>query len=151
MKMTIETIPTCPIAYIRQIGAYGEENTRTMEQLKQWAKANNILSSKAVIFGIAQDNPQTTPPEECRYDACIALEEEPVVKDDTMRYGEIAGGRYAVFTLQHTAEAVRNAWAAIFPAVAESGCIPDEARPVIERYALELVEQNLCEICVPII
>ncbi len=151
MKMKIETIPSYPIAYIRQTGSYGEKNTRTMEQLKHWAKANNLFGSKAVIFGIAQNNPQTTPPEDCRYDACIVLEEEPVAKDDTMQYGEIAGGRYAVYTVVHTAEAVRNAWAEIFHALADNGCIPDETRPVIERYVLELVEQHLCEICVPII
>lgn len=38
MQIEIENIPSLPIAYIRKIGAYGIENTKTMEQLKLWAK-----------------------------------------------------------------------------------------------------------------
>ncbi len=34
MNMNIETIPSCSIAYIRQKGAYGEENIQTMKKLK---------------------------------------------------------------------------------------------------------------------
>ena len=75
-NMKIETIHPCPIAYVRQTGAYGNDNIRAMEQLKQWARNNGLMNSKAVIFGIPQDNPQTTAPENCRYDACIALAKE---------------------------------------------------------------------------
>ncbi|MHB8061451.1 MAG: AraC family transcriptional regulator [Ruminiclostridium sp.] len=150
MNMNIETIPSCSIAYIRQIGAYGEENIRTMEKLKHWAKANNLMNSKTVIFGIAHDNPQTTPSENCRYDACILLADENFAADGNVQHGEIVGGKYAVFTVKHTAEAVKQAWVEIFPVLSESGYLPDTTRPILERYATEQVEQHLCEICVPI-
>ena len=150
MNMNIETIPSCSIAYIRQIGAYGEDNIQTMEQLKHWAKANNLMKSKAVIFGIAHDNPQTTSPENCRYDACILLADEHFPAGANVQHGEIAGGKYSVFTVKHTAEAVERAWVEIFPVLSESGYLPDTTRPILERYAAEKVEQHLCEICVPI-
>ena len=150
MNMNIEIFPSYSIAYIRHLGAYGEENIQTMEQLKHWAKANNLVNSKAVLFGIAHDNPQTTPPENCRYDACILLADEHFPADDYVQHGKIAGGKYAVFTLKHTAEAVEQAWVAIFPVLSESGYLPDTTRPILERYAAEQVEQHLCEICVPI-
>ena len=44
MKMNIEVMPSCSIAYIRQTGAYGKGNVETMEQLKHWAKANNLMA-----------------------------------------------------------------------------------------------------------
>ena len=150
MNMNIETIQSCSIAYIRQIGAYGEENIQTMEQLKHWAKANNLMNSKAVIFGIAHDNPQTTSPENCRYDACILLADDHFPAGNNVQHGEIAGGKYSVFTVKHTAEAVERAWVEIFPVLSESGYLPDTTRPILERYAAEKVEQHLCEICVPI-
>ncbi len=150
MNMNIETIPACSIAYIRQTGAYGKGNIKTMEQLKSWAKANHLMNSKAVIFGIAQDNPQTTPPENCRYDACILLSEQRVPAGDNVQHGEIAGGKYAVFTVRHTAEVVEQAWREIFPVLSENGYLPDTTRPILERYSVEQVEQHLCEICVPI-
>lgn len=150
MKMNIETIPSCSIAYIRQIGTYGEENIQTMEQLKHWARDNNLMNSKAVIFGIAHDNPQTTLPENCRYDACILVTDEHFLVGDNVQHGEIAGGKYAVFAVEHTAKAVERAWAEIFPVLSESGYLPDTKRSILERYAAEQVEQHLCEICVPI-
>ncbi|PYG89357.1 DNA gyrase inhibitor GyrI [Ruminiclostridium sufflavum DSM 19573] len=151
MNMNIEIIPSCSIAYIRQIGAYGAGNIRTMEQLKHWARANNLMNNKTVIFGIAHDNPQTTPPENCRYDACILLADRHFPADSNVQHCDIAGGKYAVFTVKHTAEAVEQAWVEIFPVLAESCCLLDTTRPILERYAAEKVEKHLCEICVPII
>lgn len=150
MNMNIETIPSYSIAYIRQIGAYGKDNIQTMEQLKRWAKANNLMNSKAVILGIAHDDPQTTPPENCRYDACILLADEHFLADDNVQFDKITGGKYAVFTVKHTAEAIEQAWAEIFPVLSESGYLADLTRPILERYAAEQVEQHLCEICIPI-
>lgn len=192
--MKIETIHPYPIAYVRQTGAYGKENIRAMDQLKQWARDGGLMNSKAVIFGIPQDNPQTTAPENCRYDACIALPEEhaPATEaiydklvpagdtmcskqasaGDTMRikqapagdtmpskhpsvgsniqYGEITGGTYAVFTVNHTAEALAQAWSNIFPQLFASGYLLDATRPILERYQADLVAEHLCEICIPI-
>ncbi len=150
MNMNIEIIPSCSIAFIRQIGAYGVKNNQTMEQLKHWAKANNRMSSKAVIYGIAHDDPQTTPPENCRYDACILVSDEHFPAGDHVQHGEITGGKYAVFKVKHTAEAIEKAWVEIFPALSENGYCSDNTRPILERYSAEQVERHLCEICIPI-
>jgi DNA gyrase inhibitor GyrI len=150
MNMKIEKIPSSPIAYIRKTGAYGEGNIQTMEQLKLWVKANDLMNGSAVILGIAHDDPQTTPPENCRYDACIIISEEHFPVSGNIRLGKIAGGKYAVFAVAHTAEAVEQAWAEIFPALAENGCLPDASRPILERYSAEKIEAHQCEICVPI-
>ncbi|AET67495.1 DNA gyrase inhibitor [Desulfosporosinus orientis DSM 765] len=150
MNMHIETIPSCPIAYIRQTGAYGVQNIQTMEKLKHWAKANNLLNRKTVILGIAHDNPQTTPPENCRYDACLILADKPFPAGDNVEHGEFAGGKYAVFTVKHTPEAIEKAWAEIFVLLSAKGSLPDTTRPIMERYAAKQVERHLCEICVPI-
>ena len=148
--MNIETIPPSSIAYIRQTGAYGAENIRTMKQLKHWAKTNNLMNNKTVIFGIAHDNPQTTSPENCRYDACILLEDKSFAAEGNIKHGELSGGKYAVFIVKHTAQAVEQAWGDIFPALSESGLLFDTTRPILERYAAEKVQRHLCEICVPI-
>jgi len=150
MKMNIEVMPSCSIAYIRQTGAYGKGNVETMEQLKHWANANNLMNSKTVIFGIAHDDPQTTTPEDCRYDACILIAEQGFPTGDKVQHGEIVGGKYAVFTVKHTAEAMEQAWEEIFPLLSETGDRLDTTRPILERYAAEQVAQCLCEICVPI-
>ena len=73
MNIKIENIPAYRIAYIRQIGPYGISNVRTMEKLKEWAKSNHLFNDESIILGIVQDNPETTKPENCRYDTCIVV------------------------------------------------------------------------------
>lgn len=61
------------------------------------------------------------------------------------------GGAYAVVTLQHTAEAVGQAWAEILPALSRSGHKLDPGRPVMERYTEDMVSRHLCELCFPVL
>lgn len=151
INMNIEAIPPYRVAYIRHTGPYGAGNTQTMASLKSWAKTNSLLDETAVILGIARDNPETTAPGHCRYDACLVIAEDYYVHDDTVCQGSIPGGSYAVFKILHTAEAVQRAWLEIFPELAGRGCLPDETRPILERYKAEMVKNHTCEICVPIL
>ncbi|MCI1930938.1 MAG: GyrI-like domain-containing protein [Clostridia bacterium] len=150
MSMNIEIIPPYEIAYFRHFGPYGIENAQTMENLKQWAKLHNLFNDKTIIFGIAQDNPDTMRPENCRYDACIVISHDYCISDDIAIRGNIAGGRYAVFKIDHTAEAVQQAWSEIFQRLSEYEYQVDETRPIMERYKVEMVKKHFCEICVPI-
>ncbi len=151
MKITEENIPSYRIAYMRRVGPYGTDNMPMMEKLKQWAGSNNLLNDESIIFGIAQDNPAATKPENCRYDTCIVLANDFILKDDSVCQGKIAGGKYAVFQIPHTAEAVREAWAELFPQLFEQHYPIDETRPILERYAANMIKNHLCEICVPIL
>ncbi|WP_339249010.1 GyrI-like domain-containing protein [Paenibacillus sp. FSL P2-0136] len=150
MNIQLESIPATRIAYVRQTGPYGPGNAQAMEQLKGWAREQGLLQGSAVLFGIPQDNPATTRPELCRYDACISLPENPP-EEASVPYGELPGGVYAVVTLQHTAEAVGQAWAEILPALSRSGHKLDPGRPIIERYTEDLVSRHLCELCFPVL
>lgn len=75
MKCKVETIPNYRIAYMRRVGPYGPANIDVMEKLKKWAKEKNLFKSDT-IFAIQQDNPQTTLPENCRFDACIVISKD---------------------------------------------------------------------------
>jgi len=150
MNITIENIPPYCIAYVRRVGQYGAENVQTMEKLKNWARINNLFNDESILFGIAHDNPKTTKPENCRYDTCIVISNDYSMKDDSVRQGNIAGGKYAVLKINHTAEAVAKAWTEIFPELFKLHHQCDEARPIMERYIAKMVQDHCCEICVPI-
>lgn len=62
-----------------------------------------------------------------------------------------SGGLYAVFLLEHTAEAIQIAWSEYPSALVALGYVPDETKPVMERYQKKLVDRHLCELCVPIL
>ncbi|MHA6529166.1 AraC family transcriptional regulator [Paenibacillus sp. BAC0078] len=150
MNMKLETLPNYRIAYVRQVGPYGPANAQAMEKLKKWARENNLLTESAILFGIPQDNPATTPPENCRYDVCIVISKDYKV-DASVGKGEFAGGNYVSFTITHTAEAIQQAWTEIFPAIQSSGYQMDTGKPIVERYYVKMINNHLCEICVPVI
>jgi DNA gyrase inhibitor GyrI len=150
MKLKIQTIPMYQIAYIRQTGPYGAENIHAMEQIKNFAKTNALLGEDAILLGIARDNPATAASESCRYDACLVISENFCAKNEHVDFGEISGGKYAIFTIAHTAEAVQEAWCNIFHELQKQGYRLDHTRPIIERYAVKIVQNHACEICVPV-
>ena len=146
----MEHLPTCRIAYIRRIGPYGSRNREAIESLKNWVKDNLLLTEDNVILGIAQDDPTVTKLEDCRYDACLVIADDTRISDDAINLGSIAGGWHAVFTIDHTAEAMGMAWNKIFPELQRQGLQADNTRPVIERYAARMIRAHLCELCVPV-
>lgn len=150
MNIEIEKIPSCRIAYMRQTGPYGIANSQLMEKFKCWVKSNNLMDNKSIILGIAQDNPAFVKPENCRYDVCLVIPHGYCANFDGVSLDSINGGRYAVFKINHTAEAVQKAWVDIFAKLDKQGFKMDQTRPVMERYTCELVSNNYCEICVPV-
>ncbi|MCH1627020.1 AraC family transcriptional regulator [Ferdinandcohnia quinoae] len=147
MNMKVEMIPNYRIAYVRQVGPYGPANVLAMEKVKKWAKEKN-LTKTAIFFGIPQDNPETTLPGNCRYDACIVISNDYHI-DDSVSEDELSGGKYVVFKIKHTAEDVQKAWTEIFPAIQNSEYQIDN-KPIIERYTGEMINNDYCEICVPV-
>ncbi|HEY5555582.1 GyrI-like domain-containing protein [Acetobacterium sp.] len=150
MKINVEMMPEYEIAYIRKIGSYGLGNIQTMEKLKTWAMANALLNDESIILGIPWDNPETTKPEDCRYDACLIVEKDQLINYNDVKKGKICEGEYAVFDIEHTAEAVEKAWHELFMELSIHGYKMDDSKPIMERYANKMVKNHKCEICVPI-
>ncbi|MEK3921480.1 GyrI-like domain-containing protein [Paenibacillus sp. FSL R7-0313] len=149
MEMYIENLPSYRLAYVRQVGPYGPANAQAMNTLKQWADKNQLLHESATLLGIPQDDPTTTPPEKCRYDACIVITESERLEDEFVEIGELSGGDYLICKVRHTAEAIQQTWNIIIPHLQTSGYLMDN-KPVIERYRWALLNQHYCEICVPV-
>lgn len=147
--MKIETIPAYRIAYVRQTGPYGPANVQAMDKLKAWAASKGLLAAASIILGISHDNPETTLPENCRYDASIVISENELI-DESVSEGKLSGGKYAIFQVHHTAEAIQQAWRNIFTELANNGYMLDDRRPIMERYLEEMLSQHDCEICIPI-
>ena len=149
MTMHMETMQEMTVVCIRHIGPYGEDSRAAMERLKSWARAKDLLES-GVILGAAWDDPARTPPEQCRYDVCLALADGSAEPEEDMLLKGIPGGHYACFKGPHTPYGVMLLWQTSFAALAELGIVPAPDRPVLERYRPELLEQGLCELCIPI-
>ncbi|MEC0302114.1 AraC family transcriptional regulator [Terribacillus saccharophilus] len=147
MKVKIENIPTYRIAYFRRVGPYGAANYQTMQRLKEWAAAEKLLSDTSIILGISQDNIESTAPQKCRYDAALVVPED--FQDDEALIGDLRGGKYICITVQHTVEAMKQAWADIFQELSNHG-LEIDSRPTFERFTTEMLREHYCEICIPI-
>ncbi|MBZ9626353.1 GyrI-like domain-containing protein [Clostridium sp. FP2] len=151
MDINIEMISSYKIAYIRRIGPYGSENVQIMEQLKSWAREKNLFNENSIILGIAQDNPQFTEPKDCRYDTCLVVSDEFKVEYKYINFGKIIGGKHCVFKISHTVDAMQKAWMEIFSELSKRNYEFDDKRPILERYAMQMINKHYCEICVPIL
>lgn len=121
-----------------------------METLKKWAEEKNLLAESAIILGIPQDNPEMTLPENCRYDACIVISNDYQMDDsDSIRESDLSGGKYVIWKVEHTAEEIQKAWNEIFPTLESSGYQMDN-KPIFERYTGDMINNDYCEICVPV-
>lgn len=150
MTYQIEDMTAGRAMSMRHTGPYGPGNHVLMKTFKEWVRANGLFTDSAVILGISQDDPRTTPPERCRYDVCILVFDDYLQTDAAVTELLLPGGKYAVFSIPHTAEALQKAWNDIFPQLAADGLALDAARPILERYIPAVLQKHLCEICVPV-
>ncbi|MFJ7668325.1 GyrI-like domain-containing protein [Lysinibacillus sp. NPDC097195] len=148
MKFTIEELAPSKIAFFRNVGEYGEANKMLMESFKQWVQNQKTLKNQYTILAIPQDNPDVSPKEQCRYDVCICIERDFHVTQPA-QVGTFAGGKYAVFLLDHTKEAVSEFWGKVFSEITKQQ-LAIRPEPIIERYSAQMIERHLCEILVPI-
>lgn len=146
-----ENIPAAKIIYMRRTGRYGPENNKLMDTFKNWVKENRLYDEDTAIYAIPMDNPETTAPCQCRYDVCIKQPLEPTYDRTQIRCRKLEGGKYLIFLIPHTAEAVQTAWRMCFSESEKSGYLFDQGRPVMERYRKTLADRHYCELCIPIL
>ncbi|WP_163808963.1 AraC family transcriptional regulator [Pseudodesulfovibrio sp. JC047] len=94
MKVKIERIAPLRVAYVRHVGPY-KDCTQAWETLCAWAEPKGLFDPLPKFIGICYDDPQVTPADKIRYDACFT------VHADVEGAGEIgiqtlSGGDYAV-------------------------------------------------------
>ena len=150
-EMREVTMDASEVLYMRRTGPYGRENHALMECFKVWLKRQGLRVEDEVILAVPLDDPYAIEPWKCRYDVCVTghagLESGP----DGVGVRRLDGGRYVIFLIGHTADAVQRAWSECFSALERHGYLRDPSRPAMERYAGRLVQAHFCELCVPIL
>jgi AraC family transcriptional regulator len=95
-QIEIRAIDSIAITKIRHTGSY-DESGKIFPLLISWAESQGIDLSKARVFGLCFDDPEITPAEYLRFDACIEYEGK---NNESMGVSTdyIPAGRYAVAT-----------------------------------------------------
>ena len=96
MNVNIIDFPTTPIATLQHRGSPDLVNASAARFIA-WRKSSGLSPVRqSSTFGIAWDDPQTTPPEAFRFDICGSVSAPVPDNDFGVINAEIAGGRYAV-------------------------------------------------------
>jgi len=109
MNVEVKELPSRHVAYVRRIGPYGPEVCGDAHQrLMQWAGPRGLATAEFSI-GISWDNPEVTPADKCRYDACLPVPEGTPV-DGEVGLQSLGGGRYAVYRVTVGTDGFGQAW-----------------------------------------
>ncbi|NHZ47708.1 AraC family transcriptional regulator [Nitratidesulfovibrio liaohensis] len=114
MNVEVTEKPAYRVAYLRHIGPYaGETIGPVWGRLMAWAGQRGLMRPGVPGFGVSWDNPEVTPPENCRYDACIAIGPEV----DALELAEagisvqtLPGGLYAEYRSMIPCDGFFRAW-----------------------------------------
>jgi len=152
MKIELRRIAPIRVAFVRHVGPYDQVGT-VWEKLCSWAGPRGLFGPDTRLFGASYDDPEVTPPDKLRYDACIT------VAESTEPEGEIGvqvlgGGEYAVAIHEGPYQNLAETYAAVMGSwFAEHEREPGAA-PCLEFYLNDprttAPEDLLTEVCVPV-
>jgi len=153
VKIQITERQPVKVAYLRYTGPFGEPLGRFWRAtVAPWLADHGLLD--CARYGVALDNPMNTPPEKCRYDACVELPPGLTLPDG--QETTIAGGKYAVTHFKGTGADIGAAWGA-FVSVTLSQAVnrQDMQRPAFEHYPRGATFDAKtgtfsCELCLPL-
>jgi AraC family transcriptional regulator len=152
--MKIDFIERQPVrvAYLRYTGPFGEPLTLFWRnKVGPWLAEHGLLDCPR--YGVTLDNPAHTPPEKCRYDACVELPAGLSLPDSPEI--SIAGGRYAVTRFKGTGAEIGAAWGGFMREMSSAAHRIDDARQPFEHYPRGALHDSrtgvfACELCLPV-
>ncbi|HEY3065769.1 MAG TPA: AraC family transcriptional regulator [Methylomirabilota bacterium] len=155
MAVHVRDLPTYHVAYMRYVGPYGVHGIPELwQKFTRWMETHGLATEGAIKLGVAYDDPSVTPPEKCRYDACVVVPAS-FTADRMVNIADLPGGRCAVSEFTGTARDIEAAWEHVFAAwLPGSGYEPDD-RPCFEIYRGQpgLAGKSgvfRCELCLPV-
>jgi AraC family transcriptional regulator len=151
MQVELKTLAPMRLAYMRHTGPYDQAG---ISKLWMSFDENGLAKPHRKRYGISQDNPATTPAEQCRYDACVEVD-EAFQPQGEVGVQNFSGGRYACIRFTGTSAEVRLAWTRMFDEwLPQCGYAADN-KPAIELYEEDFVMDPKtgafnCLLCVPV-
>lgn len=136
MDVRIERIQPLRLAFMRHLGPYDEVGA-TWGKLMGWAGRSGLLGPGTRILGIVYDDPEVTPPDKVRYDACLAVDERFRPQGEVGAQ-EIAAGEYAVTTHRGPYQKLGETYARLC-----GEWLPGSGREAADRPCFEIYRNSL--------
>jgi AraC family transcriptional regulator len=96
MEVRIEHVEPLRVAFVRHVSPYNEVEA-AWERLCTRLGKDGLLGPGTKFIGICYDDPEVTPPEKIRYEACVTVDNDFEAEDE-VGVQTIGGGEYVVTT-----------------------------------------------------
>lgn len=157
-RTTVRSRRSLPVLFARHVGSYDAVPPDLWGSVRAAAARRRVATSD-ILLGVAHDAPGLTPPERCRFDACIAVNQR-VARDWRATGGVgaqlLPGGHFAVTTYVGPYTGLGDAYRAIVERIAARG--PDVVLvglPAVETYHTTVINPdaslNETEIALPVL
>jgi AraC family transcriptional regulator len=113
MQPDIRTFSDQKVLFVRKTGKYDKAASEAWSTLMKFAYSRRLMKKDTKAIGISHDDPDITPEEKIRYDACITINQD-VKPEGEVGIQTINGGRYAVFLHKGPYDRLGETYKAIF-------------------------------------
>jgi AraC family transcriptional regulator len=153
LKADIKTIAPLNVIYAERTGQYDLSAEAAWNAICGWAGPKGLMTPNTEFIGISLDDPNITEASKLRYQACLTLSNSVGTSGEVLKK-EVAGGKYAVFTLKGAYNLLQSAYDYIFGEWLNNGEYQLREEPAFEKYLNspeEVPEEKLItEIWIPI-
>jgi AraC family transcriptional regulator len=118
-EITVRTMPTFHVAYVRHIGEYDMRIGLAWRKLMKWAANHPSVNPRGLRISRSYDDPEVTPEGMKRYDACLCVDVD-IDPEDEIGITDIEGGLYGEFRYEGPVAGIDSFFEHVFKAV-----IPD--------------------------
>ena len=84
------------VIYARRTGDYNKSAGEAWQAVCRFAGPKGLIGGGTAFIGISHDDPEVTPADKLRYDACLTVDKD-IQPQGEIGVQTIAGGKYAVF------------------------------------------------------
>ena len=135
-------LPAQRIAYRRIFNSYqsGGELMRAYDQLIAWYQAEGGQLDRTTLYGISQDDPDTTPLELCRYDLCLSIPKDWHISDPAVSDGLLPTCMLAAIRVRGDIWLVDKAWQFLYRYWLPHSPFQPDNLPAMEIYRTQPLE-----------
>ncbi len=132
MNVTVKTLDPIRVAFVRHMGPYNEVG-KAWETVCMYLGKEGLLGSDAKFIGVCYDNPEVTPVDKIRYDACVTVGPD-FQGEGPVGVQVLAGGAYAVTTHEGPYSKLNETYARLYGQWLPQSTYDLRSEPSLEFY-----------------
>lgn len=153
MKSEIKVMPKIHAACLTHYEGYNSKIGKLYEKLCMWAGPKGLINKETIFFGVSLDNPDITPEDKCRYNACISVPEH-ITDDPEVMITDIPEAKCVTAYFEGKQEEIPGAYDNLFKSVLPANGLQPDDMPAYEIYLSDPNEtpEKLfkMQICIPV-